>query len=121
MAKSKNNYGNQYTNINTTLNGHSVNSSHLTVSNVSATIQPALTVSGNAEIKIEEEGNIILKDKDGTEYDVVEFIKTVSERMLVLHPNFQAHEQYPALKEAYEHYKFLEDLMLTGNKDAKKD
>lgn len=125
MSNSKNNYGNLTTNGNVTLNGQSlaagnalnvnpVNGSTITFTNPSP--HPALTVSGETDVEVEAEGKIVITDKDGTKYDVLEFMKTVSERMLVLHPDFKKHEQYPALKEAYEHYKFLETLLME-NKD----
>ena len=82
-------------------------------------VPPAVTVSGKTDIDVQAEGAIVITDKDGNKYDVLEFMKTVSERMLVLQPNFEAMERYPALKEAYEHYKFLEDLLLTGNNNEK--
>ena len=82
------------------------------------TVPPVATVDGDANIDVKAEGKLTITDADGNVYDVLEFMKTVSDRMLVLHPDFKKHEQYPALKEAYEHYKFLEDLMLTGNKDS---
>lgn len=46
--------------------------------------------------------------------DVGEFMREMKERMLVLEPDFQKHELYPALKDAYEHYKTIEALLRDG-------
>lgn len=105
--------------VTTTYNGKLLNANSINTSFVaSTTVPPVATVDGDANIDVKAEGKLTITDNDGNVYDVLEFMKTVSERMLVLQPNFEAHEQYPALKEAYEHYKFLEDLMLTGNKES---
>ena len=59
----------------------------------------------------------IMKDADGNEVNVVKTLQDIQKRLLILEADFKNHENYPALKEAYDHYKFLEDLILTGNKD----
>ena len=70
---------------------------------------------GNTRIK----GDLIIEGDDGEDIDVGEFIKSISERLCVLQPNFEAMEQYPALKDAYDQYKMLEKLLMekdNGNK-----
>lgn len=67
------------------------------------------------------QGNLVIQDQNGeNKIDVGEFMKTIGERLCVLQPNLEAHEQYPALKDAYDQYKMLEKLLLQGN-NAKKD
>jgi len=78
-----------------------------------------IIASSPTDVKVKTPGKILIEDKDGNEYDVLEFMKTISERLCVLQPNFEAMEKYPALKEAYEHYKLLEDLLLNGDKNVK--
>lgn len=74
-----------------------------------------LLVDGDANVKIKAEGQLTIEDKNGNKYDVLEFIQSVSERLCVLQPNFEAHEKYPALRDAYEQYKMLEKLLLEDN------
>ena len=42
--------------------------------------------------------------------DIYDFMKTVKDRFLILQPDFEKHEKYPALKDAYEQYKMIEAL-----------
>ena len=65
-------------------------------------------------------GEVVIEHKDGSETNIAEFMKTVGERLCVLQPNFEAMEEYPALKDAYDQYKMLEKLLMENN-DAKKD
>lgn len=78
---------------------------------------------GNSNTRVNAAGEMaispIMKDEDGNEVNIVKTLQDIQKRLLILEANFEAHEQYPALKEAYEHYKLMEDLLLTGNKDAK--
>jgi len=43
--------------------------------------------------------------------DVGATLKTLQERFLILEEDFEKHEQYPALKDAYEKYKLIEKLL----------
>jgi hypothetical protein len=47
------------------------------------------------------------------------FIASVKSRLLILTPDFEKHEKYPALKDAYDRYKMLEALLgeTAGNTD----
>jgi hypothetical protein len=47
--------------------------------------------------------------------NVNEFINSVSKRLLILEEDFTQHEQYPALKAAYEQYKTIEKLLDTND------
>jgi hypothetical protein len=42
--------------------------------------------------------------------EIIDFMDVMKRRMLILTEDFERHEQYPALKEAYEHYKLIERL-----------
>jgi len=48
--------------------------------------------------------------------NVGEVLKSISERLCIIQPNFAAMEQYPALKNAYDQYKMVEKLLLQNNK-----
>ncbi len=43
--------------------------------------------------------------------DVGEFMRTMKDRFLILEDDFKKHEQYPALKDAYDKYKLIERLL----------
>ena len=52
--------------------------------------------------------------------NVGQFMKSLGERFLILEADFKKHEQYPALKDAYDQYKMLEKLLMensNGNLD----
>jgi len=65
-------------------------------------------------------GDLVLRNKDGKELDIGATIETMQERFLILQADFEAHEEYPALKDAYDQYKMLEKL-LKGGKNVKED
>jgi hypothetical protein len=76
------------------------------------------TAVNNEALKVA--GKLVIEDLDGNnKIDVGETLKSISERLCVLQPDFEAHEHYPALKDAYEQYKMLEKLLLDSN--VKKD
>lgn len=45
--------------------------------------------------------------------DLVQTIEVLKERLLVITPQFEKHELYPALKQAYDNYQMI-DVMLRG-------
>jgi hypothetical protein len=63
-------------------------------------------------IMAEGDGDAMIKTKKNTINldEMARMMDTLKERMLILTPAFEKHEQYPALKEAYEHYKLIEAL-----------
>ena len=65
-------------------------------------------------------GEIVIEDDNGDTMNVGATLKTISQRLCVLQAEFDAREQYPALKDAYNQYKMLEKL-LAGTKDERKD
>jgi len=69
-------------------------------------------------IMAEGDGDAMIKTKKNTINldEMAEMMNTLKERLLILTPNFQLHEHYPALKEAYEHYKVLEAMLAAGDK-----
>lgn len=74
-----------------------------------------MTYDADHNITLRPNKSLTIELEDGTKYDLVEFMQTMSQRFLILQPNFEAHEKYPALKEAYEHYLTIEALVC-GNK-----
>lgn len=85
-----------------------------TVPYVNSQVNPLfdLDVDGHTRVK----GDLVIEDDAGEVTNVGEFMKTISERLCVLQPNLEAHEHYPALKDAYEKYKMLEKLLANGKK-----
>jgi hypothetical protein len=63
-------------------------------------------------IMAEGDGDAMIKTKKNTINldEMARMMYTLKERMLILTPAFEKHEQYPALKEAYDHYKLIEAL-----------
>jgi len=64
-------------------------------------------------------GDVVIQNKlivDGI--DVGAVIQTMQERFLILEADFKAHEEYPALKDAYNQYKMLEKLLMENKKDV---
>ncbi len=49
--------------------------------------------------------------------ELAELIPILKERLLLLVPDFEKMEEYPALKEAYDHYKMLEKLCYKNKED----
>jgi hypothetical protein len=43
--------------------------------------------------------------------ELIEFMTIMKERLLILTPNFEKHEKYPALKELYEQYLVVDRLI----------
>lgn len=69
--------------------------------------QPVLTLCGDTPT--------IKTDRHSLNVDeLAEFMNVMKERMLVLTPNFEKHELYPALKQAYDNYKLIERMLSDG-------
>ena len=70
-------------------------------------------------IMAENGGDAIIKtNKHEVNLDeMAEIVNSMKERLLILVPNFEKHEKYPALKEAYEHYKLIEALCKEDNNE----
>ena len=82
-------------------------------------VEQQINDEGGKTVRIH--GDLVVADLDGNdEINVTEFMKTMKDRMLILQPDFEANEHYPALKDAYDQYKMLEKL-LTESKNVKKD
>ena len=69
-------------------------------------------------IMAEGDGDAMIKTKkhDINLDEMADTIEILKQRLLVLTPNFKLHEHYPALKEAYEHYKVLEAMLAADDK-----
>jgi hypothetical protein len=65
------------------------------------------------KVNISEEGVKLSGDADITidGKSMKEFMQSIEERLLILQDDFEKHEMYPALKDAYEKYKLIEKLM----------
>lgn len=61
------------------------------------------SLSTGSDLTIHRDGKPPLK--------VAETLETILDRMLILQPNFEKMEQYPALKAAYDNYKMIEALI----------
>ena len=79
------------------------------VGHISNTISMSTTV---LSIMAEGDGDAMIKTKKNTINldEMARMMDTLKERMLILTPAFEKHEKYPALKEAYDHYKLIEAL-----------
>lgn len=71
------------------------------------TPSPTLTILG--------EKPTIVTDKHAIDLDdLAETVETLKERLLILTPQFEQHERYPALKTAYDNYKLIERMIQEG-------
>lgn len=52
-------------------------------------------------------------------YGVVDRLEKIEERLLILKPDLEKHEKYPALKSAYEKYLMIEKLVTKENEVGK--
>ena len=52
-------------------------------------------------------------------YGVVDRLEKIEERLLILMPDLEKHEKYPALKSAYEKYLMIEKLVTKQNEVGK--
>ena len=79
-----------------------------------ATMQPSVSMSTSI-LNINAEGGgdaIIQTNKNKINLDeVATMMETLKQRMLIITPDFEKHEKYPALKEAYDNYKALEAML----------
>jgi len=82
-------------------------------------VEQQVNEHGDPTVKIH--GDLVIADVGGkNEINVSDVMKTLQERLLVLQPNFEAHEHYPALKDVYDQYKMLEKLLMEQNNDPEK-
>lgn len=59
--------------------------------------------------------DVVLTGSEGQETtvgEVVDFMRAIKDRLLILTPNFEKHEMFPALKELYDQYRVMEKLMI---------
>ena len=80
------------------------------------------TGTGHAWSTVSAPTKTIFKASNGEEISVEEIIdmmKIMKERLLVLIPAFEKHEKYAALKKAYDNYKMIEALIEEDRKDDK--
>ena len=84
------------------------NANSFTGSGLSTTVL-SIMAEGDGDAIIKTKKNKINLDEMAT------LMETLKERLLMLTPNFEKMEQYPALKEAYDHYKLIEALCREDN------
>ena len=73
------------------------------------------SASASASADVEYEKIKVSEKLEVNGIDVGATLKTIQERFLILEDDFQKHEQYPALKDAYEKYKLIELLLKDNN------
>jgi hypothetical protein len=88
------------------------NANNLSGSGLSTTVL-SIMAEGDGDAIIKTKKNKINLDEMAT------LMETLKERLLILTPNFEKMEQYPALKEAYEHYKLIEALCVSNQEEKK--
>jgi len=71
-----------------------------------ATTYPVMSHSINGKVTIRTDKGTLDVD------EVISFMDTMKKRMLIITPQFEKHEQYPALKAAYEQYLLVERMCL---------
>jgi hypothetical protein len=71
-----------------------------------------------SKVTIDEQGVTLTDDADIVinGKSLTQTLNTLEERLLILQPDFEMMEQYPALKAAYEQYKLIEKLLRDGQK-----
>lgn len=64
-------------------------------------------------IMAEGDGDAMIKTKKNTINldEMADMMNTLKERLLILTPNFEQHEKYPALKDLYDQYKVMEAML----------
>jgi hypothetical protein len=78
------------------------------------------TGAGTGWTTISPQTKTIFRTQNGDEVSVEEIIdmmKIMKERLLILTPLFEKHEKYAALKKAYDNYKMIEALIQEDRKD----
>jgi len=78
------------------------------------------TGAGTGWTTISPQTKTIFRTQNGDEVSVEEIIdmmKIMKERLLILTPAFEKHEKYAALKKAYDNYKMIEALIQEDRKD----
>lgn len=76
----------------------------------SATYTSPVFTHSNGTVSLNSNGRSVSVD------EIIDFMNIMKKRMLILEPNFQKHELYPALKEAYENYLLIERLCCGDDK-----
>ena len=89
-----------------------VNANSFTGSGLSTTVL-SIMAEGDGDAIIATKKNKINLD------EMANVVDTLKERLLILTPNFEKMEQYPALKEAYDHYKLIEALCVSNQEEKK--
>jgi hypothetical protein len=80
------------------------------------------TLVPNGNYTIDVAADLVLSTGAGSlsVNELMSFMETIKKRLLVLTPDFEKHEQYPALLAAYDHYCMVEKLCTTNTNIDKK-
>jgi hypothetical protein len=70
----------------------------------------SIMAEGDGDAMIKTKKNMINLD------EMAEVMETLKQRLLILTPNFELHEKYPALKDLYDQYKVLEAMLKEDDK-----
>lgn len=65
-------------------------------------------------IQLDEDKDVIIGDISLK--DAIKSIDAIKQRLFIIEEDFEKHEQYPALKHAYEQYKLVEKLIMGDKK-----
>jgi hypothetical protein len=73
-------------------------------------------------IQAENGGDAVIKTNKNTVNldEIAEMMQVLKDRLLIITPDFEKHEKYPALKEAYDNYKLIEALCRENEDDDKR-
>jgi len=79
---------------------------------------PQWTSTSVLSIMAEGDGDAMIKTKKNMINldEMAEVMETLKQRLLILTPNFELHEKYPALKDLYDQYKVLEAMLKEDDK-----
>lgn len=72
----------------------------------------------NTTDTVSVKGNIVIEGNDGSKIDVGETLNSIMDRLAIIQPNYEAMEEFVALRDAYEKYKMLEKLLTQGKKNG---
>ena len=78
-----------------------------TISGTGMIVSSGTTWNSTLDINLPEDENF---------KKVIERIEEIEKRLLIIVPAEELHEKFPALKEAYDHYKVIEAIVHSKNK-----
>lgn len=61
----------------------------------------------------------IMVTVDNKQVELGEILNSIMKRLAILAPSTELHDKYPALQDAYEHYRIIEAMCLSGELSEK--